>query len=138
MTTVHTRFATPARRLALTVAAVLLTGLAAQADGEGVPVPIPVPANKAPVIKDFKAVCYPMGVVVFSGKVEDEAPAGLTVTFTAAAASVNGKTCVTKSDGSFEYTVKMDLSESGEVEATTVDKQGLKSAAVSDYVTPRP
>lgn len=127
------------RGLALAVAVALVTAVAASAD-TAPPIPLPPPPpNKAPKIVNFKGVCHPMGVVVFSGKVEDEDPAGLVVTFAAAAVSVDGQTATTKTDGTFELTVKMktDGSEAGTVEVTTVDKAGLASAPVRDNVTPR-
>jgi hypothetical protein len=62
----------------------------------------------------------------FSGKVMDEYAPGLTVTFSGTP-SVDGKTVIVQSDGTFSLTVTLQPGETGWIYATTTDWWGVQS-----------
>lgn len=98
------------------------------------------PANQAPEIVNFGCTEIANGLFIFSGRVIDEFPGGLTITFSGSVDSMDGKTTITNADGTFTYTIqlKFDGSDNGAVAATTVDAGGLVSNEPITYVTPTP
>lgn len=98
------------------------------------------PANAAPQIVDFKAVEIGQGLFKFTGRVIDEAPSGLTVTFGGSVPTMNGRTTTTGTDGKFTLNVQLrrDGSDAGTVTAQTRDTQGLLSNTPSVDVSPSP
>jgi virginiamycin B lyase len=96
-----------------------------------------IQANAAPRIVDFTAEALGGGLYRFSGKVIDEMPNGLTITFGGVPTMV-GKTTTTASDGTFSLTVQLETegSDGGNVTATTVDMWGASSNVATVSVTP--
>lgn len=103
------------------------------AQGSGAPAP-----NAAPEIVDFKSEQIANGLFLITGKVIDEAPGGLTVTF-GGATSASG-TAVTHADGTFSWLAQLrtDGTDSGFLVATTVDAQGLESDEAMTFLSPTP
>lgn len=97
----------------------------------------PAPAPMAPVIDSFAAQEVNYGWYQFTGHVTDDQPGGLTVTF-GGVPSLEGKTTVTASDGSFSLLVqvKTDGSDTGTVTAQTVDTAGNPSNVATCYIHP--
>lgn len=95
--------------------------------------------NTAPVIEDFTAEEAGNGLFLFTGRVTDEAPAGLTVTF-GGVQSVAGLTAVTDENGNFSLLVRLntDGTDNGIVSAMTADAQGAASNEALVHVSPTP
>ena len=76
---------------------------------------------------DFTAEEIGNGLFVFTGRVIDENPAGLVITFGGGVARVQGLTTVVESDGTFILTVRLntDGTDVGTVSVTTADGQGI-------------
>ena len=114
--------------------------------GDGVPLAEPPPggggkvANQAPQITDFTATDLGGGRYVISGRVIDESPGGLTITFGGSVPSLNGQTTTTYADGTFSVVVRLqtDGTDIGYLLATTQDAQGLASNEASVYIHPAP
>lgn len=85
--------------------------------------------------------CQEMGIGLFriTGRVTDESPGGLTVTFDGIP-SIEGKTITTNSDGTFSFMlhVKTDGTDVGDVIAQTKDAQGLDSNIAWESIHPTP
>jgi hypothetical protein len=96
------------------------------------------PTNLAPVIVDFTVVRLETGGYQFTGRVIDEAPGGLTVTF-GGVPSAAGQTATTASDGTFSLilTLRTDGTDMGTVTAVTRDTAGLWSNVAGVWVDPR-
>ncbi len=96
------------------------------------------PANTPPAIEGFSIVWVEPGHYQITGRVTDEYPGGLTVTFDGVP-SLEGVTAVTNADGTFSLTVTLrtDGSDAGNVSAVTVDAGGLSSVPVYYWVDPR-
>jgi hypothetical protein len=94
----------------------------------------------APQIVDFTAEQVGNGLYVFTGRVIDETPSGLTVTFGGGVPSVVGLTATTDANGVFSLTVRLrtDGTDSGTVSVTTVDPLGTVSNEALVDVTPTP
>jgi len=114
-------------RLSLPVLLVLCFVTGSFADGP------PPPENKKPVIEDFSALEGPGRVWTFAGRVVDESPGGLTVTFSGIPSLV-GQTAVTAADGTFETLIILNAGEQGWAKAKTVDAQGLASEEALYFV----
>jgi hypothetical protein len=93
--------------------------------------PPPPPANKPPVISGFKHTVQG-NVVIFTGKVEDENPSGLTVRF-GGPPSMDGQVATTDASGNFTLSVNMG-GQIGEVWSRTTDALGSQSAYAYDNV----
>ena len=95
------------------------------------------PTNQKPVIVNFEARAIGNGWFLITGRVIDEDPGGLVVTL-GGTTSAAGRTVATAADGTFSLTVSLrtDGSDVGFITATTVDRQGLVSDEVSDFVDP--
>lgn len=96
--------------------------------------------NAAPKIVDFTATeTSTPGRFRLSGRVLDENPAGLTVTF-GGVPSVRGHTTTAQSNGAFVayVTLKRDGSDAGTITASTRDAQGLLSNVAEADVNPTP
>ncbi len=102
--------------------------------------PLVLAVNAAPQIVDFTAEQVGNGLFVFSGRVIDEAPGGLVVTFGGGVPSVSGLTAMTDANGMFSLTVRLQTNgtDTGTVSAITVDAQGLSSNEALVYVSPTP
>jgi len=85
--------------------------------------------SNAPVIQDF-AVVHIGNVWTFTGKVIDEAPGGLTVTFSGAAA-LNNRTTITDANGFFSVTYTLSTPNTWLASAVTTDVWGQPSNEVS-------
>jgi hypothetical protein len=96
------------------------------------------PTNMPPVIVDFTVVRLDTGEYEFTGRVIDEAPGGLTVTF-GGVPSAAGRTATTASDGTFTLTLALqtDGTDMGTVTAVTRDAVGLWSNVAGVWVDPR-
>src|SRR5262249_39616983 len=99
---------------------------------------LPAP-NVAPVIVDFNAEEVGNGLFIFSGRVIDEQPGGLTVAF-GGVPSIAGLTTVTDANGVFVLIVRLktDGSDVGTVSAITADAQGALSKPAFVDVIPTP
>jgi hypothetical protein len=80
--------------------------------------------NQAPVIVDFGWANNLGSVYVFSGRVIDERPAGLTITF---GGVLEGQSATTLADGTFFLSKVLGPEDVGIVSASTVDDLGLDS-----------
>lgn len=98
------------------------------------------PTDLAPQIVDFAAQETMPGLFLFSGRVIDESPGGLIVTFGGGPASMQGQSVEVESDGTFALLVQLltNGDDSGTVEATTVDDVQQTSNTAYAYVTPTP
>jgi hypothetical protein len=96
------------------------------------------PTNQPPQIVDFAVVRLDTGRYQFTGRVIDEAPGGLAVTFGGVPTAV-GQTTTTNADGTFSLTLQMqtDGSDMGTVTAVTQDVVGLWSNTAGVWVDPR-
>ncbi len=85
------------------------------------------PQNQAPRIVDFEAEEITQGLFVVTGRVADESPGGLTVSFGGSTVAM-GKTAVTASDGTFSLVVQLPVNGTGAgyLTATVKDLQGLQ------------
>jgi hypothetical protein len=94
-------------------------------------------AAAAPRITGFAGEEERRGWYVFTGRVTADQPGGLTVTFRGVP-SLEGKTVVTASDGTFELRVEVqtDGSDEGTVTAQTTDANGVPSNVAVWDITP--
>lgn len=92
--------------------------------------------DNPPTITNVVVGYGPGGGVTISGTVQDEAPAGLTVNFTAPQQQINGQTRTTASTGAFSLTVTLQVNDNGTVTIQTADAAGHPSNIVYKYVTP--
>jgi hypothetical protein len=115
-----------------------------QPDGGGLLLDPPPPpggggqaVNAAPAIVDFRAQESGNGLFLITGRVVDESPGGLTVTF-GGGTSAAGRTTTTLADGTFSIVVqlRLDGTDSGYLTATVTDAQGLVSEPVQVYLDP--
>jgi len=96
--------------------------------------------NAPPQIVDFTAEQVSNGLYIFTGRVIDETPSGLTVTFGGGVPTVEGQTAITDANGYFSLTIRLktDGTDSGTVAVTTVDPlKAVSNEALVD-VTPTP
>lgn len=95
--------------------------------------------NAAPVIEDFAAEQIVNGLFHITGKVVDENPDGLVVTF-GGGTSANGQTVTATADGTFSFIFQFGVNgfDSGFLTAKTTDRQGLTSANVQVFIDPAP
>jgi hypothetical protein len=89
--------------------------------------------NQAPVIAPFTASQQGYAWII-QGRVADEAPAGLTVTFHSGIPSIDGRTTTVLSDGSFFIVAFLKWGESGIVSADTTDWFGVASNTAYTWV----
>jgi len=82
------------------------------------------PVNDAPTVTDLHWTQSVGNVFTFTGKVNDEAPGGLTVTF---GSLLDGHSTVTASDGTFWYSLVLPEEVQGTVTVETEDGEGLSS-----------
>jgi hypothetical protein len=94
--------------------------------------------NLPPEIVDFTATEVEPGLFRFTGRVNDESPGGLTVTFGGVPGCVQGVSVVTNADGTFELLVQVstDGSDTGTVEVVTQDAAGQSSDVATYYLDP--
>lgn len=99
-----------------------------------------IDANAAPKIVDFAAVSLGNNVYSFRGKVIDENPGGLTITFGGGTSTMNGLTITTESDGTFLVTKTLltNGNDTGSVTVSTVDIWGVASNTATVFVSPTP
>lgn len=90
-------------------------------------------SNSAPVIAPFFAE-QEGNAWIIQGRVVDEAPVGLVVTFHSAIPSIDGRTATVMSDGSFYIVAYLKIGESGTVTADTTDWFGLASNTAVTWV----
>lgn len=78
------------------------------------------------------------GLWTFSGHVDDDTPAGLTIRFGGAPASLQGKTAVTDSNGNFSLTLSLQTngSDAGTATTDTTDPDGNNSNTAQCDVNP--
>jgi hypothetical protein len=97
-------------------------------------------ADQAPKIVDFTAEEVGNGLYIFTGRVIDEAPAGMTVTFGGDVPTMMGQTAGVQSDGTFTLIIRLrtDGTDVGFVTATTVNAQGEVSNEAVVFVSPTP
>jgi hypothetical protein len=95
---------------------------------------------QAPQIVGFATQELGNGLFVFTGRVVDENPGGLTVTFSGSVTTMNGRTCTTDANGYFSVVVQLrtDGTDVGWVLATTTDDHHMSSNEASVYVDPTP
>ena len=93
--------------------------------------------GQAPVITNFSCRAA-SGLWTFSGTVLDDAPAGLTVRFGGAPASLQGQSAVTDSGGNFSFSVVLQTngSDTGTATADTTDTDGNSSNTATCDVNP--
>lgn len=93
--------------------------------------------NLPPEIVDFTVVRLSTGQYQITGRVIDEAPGGLVVTF-GGVPSAEGQAATTNADGTFSLTLTMqtDGSDTGNVSAVTQDSAGLSSNVATTWVDP--
>jgi hypothetical protein len=84
--------------------------------------------NAAPTVTNFTAVQGPNNTWTFSGKVNDEAPAGLSVILSGPP-GVNGQTATVLANGLFSVTVTLPPTSCGFVTATVADWYGATGSA---------
>ena len=113
------------------------TGYGDPPGGANPPIVIP---NAPPQIVNFQAAEISPGLYHFTGKVIDEAPGGLTVTFGGGPPTTFGKTVVTAADGTFSLTISMeqDGSDAGIVTVQTKDNANQLSNVAQVYIAPTP
>jgi hypothetical protein len=97
-------------------------------------------ADQAPRIVDFTAEEVGNGLYIFTGRVLDETPAGMIVTFGGDVPTMQGQTAGVQSDGTFTLIIRLrtDGTDVGFVTATTVDAQGVASNEAVVFVSPTP
>jgi Glucodextranase, domain B len=90
--------------------------------------------NAAPQIVDFTRYMEGSSWVI-EGRVVDEHPAGITVTFHSSIPELDGRTATTDADGHFEISfIPPSGFKGGTVSAQAVDAQGLVSETVYEWV----
>ena len=96
--------------------------------------------NQAPQIVDFAAQELGNGLFIFTGRVLDESPGGLTVTFGGGVPTMVGRSCVTDSNGNFSFMIQLQTNgtDIGWVTAKTQDSHGVASNEPSVHVRPTP
>jgi hypothetical protein len=96
-----------------------------------------VATNAAPQIVEYTRQEIGNGLFLITGRVVDESPGGLTVTF-GGDTSAAGNTATTLSDGTFSIVVQLrvDGTDAGYLTATVRDAQGLVSQEVSVFLDP--
>ncbi len=94
------------------------------------------PAGTTPVIKQFVALEVSNGYFIISGKVDDDQPAGLTVTFGGGIPGLDEHHATTASDGSFSFSVFVGVNQGGMVTATVLDGDRNTSPEVEYEVHP--
>jgi len=87
-------------------------------------------ANAVAAIVEFTAIRQESNCWTFSGRVQDESPAGLTVQF-GGLPSLVGKTAQVQSDGTFSLTVQLQCGEEGAAYAQVSDWWNQMSAAAT-------
>jgi hypothetical protein len=99
----------------------------------------PAPVQTAPDIDQFGDQQAGVGWELVYGHVTAANPAGLTVTL-GGVPSLDGKTCVTDSNGNFSILVSVntDGSDTGTIWAQTVDANGVQSNEALAYMNPTP
>jgi hypothetical protein len=90
--------------------------------------------NEAPRIVQFEALFVVGNIWSIRGRVEDESPAGLIITF-GGLPSLNGRTAVVQADGTFYVSWEINANESGAVTGVVTDWWGLQGNAY-DIVHP--
>ncbi len=90
--------------------------------------------SAAPTILNFQIEFQSGNLYCFSGAIEDESPAGLSVVFGGSVDGVQGQTVAVNSDGSFSVTECVTAGESGVVTAQVTDWWGLPSQSVEALV----
>jgi hypothetical protein len=88
------------------------------------------PVNQPPQIVNFSAQLVGSGAFLLTGRVIDENPGGLTITFD----GVVSTTVTTQSDGSFSIIVNVSFS--GFITASTVDDHNQASNVPDVFVSP--
>lgn len=111
-------------RLQILTAAVLMTSMLWSGVEAAPPPEGDAPPNMPPQIVDFTWANNLGSVYVFSGRVIDERPAGLTVTF---GGVLEGHSATTDADGIFVFAKVIGPDDVGIVSASTVDDLGLDS-----------
>lgn len=92
-------------------------------------------SNSAPVISALSASASSYGFWSITGKVADEHPGGLTLTFTSTdVPAINGLTTTVQADGSFSLTVLIPNTQSGYFYAQTTDWWGVQSNVDWDMI----
>lgn len=92
-------------------------------------------ANEEPRIVEFTCEVVGSGLIQFTGRVIDENPGGLTVTFQSGIPEIDGRTVVTASDGTFSISVRLPENglNYGTVTVTTTDAEGhISNIAMTD------
>jgi len=85
-------------------------------------------SNTAPVISNLSASGGGLGYWTITGKVTDEHPEGLVVTFSSTdVPAVNGQKATVQADGTFTLTVIIPSTQSGYIYAQTTDWWGIQS-----------
>lgn len=94
----------------------------------------------APQIVDFGYQQVGNGLFIFTGRVVDANPGGLTVTFGGSVPTVDGQSVTTAADGTFQLTIQLrtDGSDVGIVTASVTNRAGVESDEVMVYVSPTP
>jgi hypothetical protein len=98
---------------------------------------ITLPIDLPPIIVDFQVVRVDAGRYELTGRVFDESPGGLVVTF-GGVPSAEGQTATTNADGTFSLTLSMqtDGTDMGIVTAVTQDAAGQSSNVAVAWVDP--
>jgi hypothetical protein len=110
---------------------------AVDADGVGSAVAAVTVSNSAPSITNFSGSEGPGHVWTFTGRVVDEAAAGLSVVFTSGMPSLTQASCTVQGDGTFSYSVVLaDPNDHGTVQAKVTDWWGTESQPVFWLVEP--
>ena len=93
--------------------------------------------NEAPRIENYTVEQIGAGLYKITGRVVDESPAGLVISF-GGVPSAEGQSATVQSDGSFEHVLelKTDGSDSGLLTAVTSDSAGQTSNLAAYYVNP--
>ena len=96
-----------------------------------------IPIDRPPQIVDFAVARLASGQYQFTGRVIDEAPAGLTVWFSGIP-SADGQTATTSADGAFALSLvlRTDGSDMGNVSTVTQDAAGQWSNVAIVWVDP--
>lgn len=92
-----------------------------------------VQADSPPTLTNFNYVNYQGNYYTFVGQVTDENPAGCMIGF---AGILQGISVDVDSDGSFQFTIELEPSELGTVDATAYDAGNLYSNVRSVDVLP--
>jgi len=89
--------------------------------------------NTAPTISNFLGTISPGRFYTFTGHVDDEFAAGLTISF-GGLPSLAGKTATVDEDGNFSLTIELPLGEDGEAQASVCDCWGTESELATHLV----